>query len=167
MTTEPVKKGGRKYQFTEEQLKEAAETFVGVPMGYEHRGKPIGICEKAWYKDGKVWTEGIIYEPESEREKEIVKKIKSGELKGLSPSITFNRNPEPKSSKVVLHGSVEVIGRDGKGNLIVNYFIPKEEIIAKVGSIENLEKFKFTNGWLHDGSEEAKKKVEADYKKEC
>ncbi len=134
-------------------------------MCYEHRGKPIGMWEKAWFKDGKLWVEGIVYEPESEREKEIVKRIESGELKGLSPSFTFNRKPEPKPEKVVLHGSVEVIGKDENGHLVVEYFIPKEEIIAKVGSIENLEKFKFTDSWLHDSSEETKKKIEADYKK--
>lgn len=165
MTTDPVKKGNRTYQFTEEQLKEAAETFAGVPMGYEHRGKPFGVWEKAWYLDGKLWAEGIIFEPETEREREIIKRIESGELRGLSPSITFKRKPEPKPKKVVFHGSVEVIGKDQEGCPIVQYFIPKEEIIAKVGSIENFKKLTFDKAWLHDDSEEAKQEIEADYTK--
>lgn len=166
LTTDPVKKGNRTYQFTEEQLKELAETFVNVPMRCEHRGKPFGVWEKAWYLDGKLWAEGVIFEPETEREREIIRRIDNGELKGLSPSITFKREPEPKRKKVVFHGNVEVIGKDQEGRPIVRYFIPKEEIIAKVGSIENFKKLTFDKAWLHDGSEESKRDVEADYTKE-
>jgi hypothetical protein len=163
MTTDAVKKGNRTYQFTEEQIKEAIASFAGVPMGYQHRGKPIGVWDKAWYEDGKVWAEGVIFEPESEREKEIIKKIESGEVRGLSPSIILYRKPKPKPA--VLHGNIRIVGETENGKPVAKFFFSQEEIIAKFGSLENFNRSAgFMEVYFHDGSDEAKKKIEAKYK---
>lgn len=159
-TTDPVKKGDRTYVLTEEQLKKAAPTMVGKPLQYQHRGKPIGKIEKSWYEDGKVCVEAVIYEPENEKEKELVEKIERGEIRGLSPSFTFK--PPPK--KVVLHGSLEVVGKE-KDALIIRGIIPREEIIQKLGSTENIKNYVFTTFWIHNGSPEAKKKTERNFSK--
>lgn len=84
-----VKKGGRTYKLTEEELKKAAKTVVGNPILHEHRGRPIGKVEKAWYKDGKLYIEGVIYEPRNDMEEKIIEKIEKGDLTGLSPGFRF------------------------------------------------------------------------------
>ena len=164
-TTDPVKKGGRTYKLTEEQLKKATKTFVGKPILHEHRGRAIGKVEKAWYKDGKVYVEGVIYEPENQKEEEIIKRVEKGEISGLSPSFTF-KVPKPPPKKVILHGSLKIVEEKENGTLIVEGKIPEEEIVRKLGSIENLKNYSFTGSWIHDGSPESKKRIEREASKD-
>jgi len=158
-TTDPVKKGDKTYVLTEEVLKRAAPSFVGKPLQYGHRGRPVGRIEKCWYENGKLFTEAVVYEPENEQEKELIRKIEKGEIRGLSPSFTY----EPPPKKILLHGSLEVVGEKKNGTLVVRGIIPEEEIIRKLGSIENVKNYVFTQSWIHDGSPEAKEKVERDF----
>jgi hypothetical protein len=158
-TTDPVEVRGKILQLTEDQLKQLADSAVGKPIKYEHRGRPTGEIEKAWYDNGKLWVEAAIYEPENREEEEIVRKIESGELHAFSPGLAF----KPVPTKVVLHGTVEVVGKNKNDKPIVQFFIPAEEITSKIGSMGNVKKFTFTDTWLHDGSEKAKKKVEDEF----
>lgn len=161
-TTDPVKKGGRTYKITEEELKKAAKTVVGKPLLHAHRGKPIGKVEKAWCKDGKLYIESVIYQPRNDMEEKIIEKIEKGELKGLSPAFRF----KPLPTRGVLHGSMEVIEETEDGALIVEIRIPKEEIIRKLGSIENIQDYGFSKYWIHDGTPESKKRIECEVLKE-
>ena len=156
MTKGSVEKGGKTYEFTEAQLKGIADKLVGLPMLHEHRGRSLGKVEKAWYEEGKVYIEAILYEPENEKEEVIIRRVETGELTGLSPSLTLTEMPE----KVVLHGSLRVVDEKEDGTLIVEGRIPKEEIHQKLGSAEALRHYKITSTWIHDGSALSKKRIE-------
>lgn len=159
-TTDPVTKDGRTFQFTPEQLKEVANSFVEKPLTHKHRGRTIGKVNKCWYDNGKLHVSGVIFEPRNEDEKKAIEQLENGEVKGLSPSFSFK--PEQVSHKVVFHGNLEVIEEKKDGTLIVRGVIPKEELEKKIGSIKNLSKYTITKSWIHDGKQETKKKIETD-----
>ncbi len=160
-TVGPVKKGDKTYNITEEELKKAAASMIGKPIQRGHRGRPIGEVEKAWFENGKLLVKALVYEPENEEEEEFVRKIENGEIRGLSPSFTY----ENALPNVVLHGSLEIVGKKPDGTLIVKGVIPKEEIISKLGSMENLKNYAFTNSWIHDGTQKTKSKIEDEISK--
>lgn len=163
-TTGVVKKGGKAYLITEEELKKAAKTSVGKAILHKHRGKPIGKVERAWYEDGKLYIEGVIYEPQNEMEEQMIEKMEKGERIGISPAFLFEAH-RPPPPRVVLHGSLEVIGEED-GTLIVRTNMPKEEIIRKFGSIENIKNYVIGKLWIHDGSQESKKRIEHEFLEE-
>jgi hypothetical protein len=160
-TVGPIKKGDKTYNLTEEMLKKAALEMIGKPIQSGHRGRPIGEVEKAWYENGKLFIEAVVYEPENEEDEEFVQKIEKGEIRGLSPSFTY----EPVPTNVVLHGSLEIVKKKPDGTLVVRGKIPEEEIMRKLGSPENLKYYVFTDSWVHDGSQEAKSKIEDEFSK--
>lgn len=158
-TTDSVTKGDKTYKFTEEQLKKVAKSFLGKAFLHKHRGRPIGKIEESWFKEGKLYVKGVIYEPDNPEERIAVEKIERGEIRGFSPSFSYNVI-EPPLKKVVFHGTLEIVEEKEGGTLIFRGLMPKEEIEKKIGSIENLKKFKFTHLWIHDGTPESKKKIE-------
>ena len=164
-TTNEFEVRGKKWQFSEEELKIMAPKMIGKPFTIGHRGPRVGIIDEAWYENGEVRFRASIYEPRNDVEKDFIKKYDRGEIFGVSPGFTFPLQKQAPE-RVVLHGKTEVIGKsdDGKG-LLVRFEIPKEEIEEKMGSIKNLKNINFNRFWLHDGSEEAKRKVEDRNKK--
>jgi len=141
----------------EEVLKKWATKMVGKPMMYEHRGKPIGLVEEAWYKDGKLFFRAGLYEPKTKEQEEALESVRSGKVSGVSPSF-FYRSRVGKST-VVFHGSI-VNHWEKDGKFYVRALIPKDEIEKKIGSLENLKGIEFINSFLHDGSIESKERIE-------
>lgn len=88
-TLDSVKVRGFTYQMKEELLKQAAKTFAGHPLKYEHSGPPIGKVEKAWYEDGKLLASGVVFKPTNDKERAIVDALSKGDLKGLSMGFSF------------------------------------------------------------------------------
>lgn len=164
LTSNEFEVRGRKWKFTEEELKKYAPTMIGTPITASHRGSRIGVMDDAWYEDGKVKFRASLYEPRNDEEKEAIEQIMNGKASGVSPGFTYPiARPKPKGG--VFHGNIEVVGETEEGHLKVKIFIPKEEIEKKIGSVENLDKISLDRFWLHDGSDEAKKNIEEEYKK--
>jgi len=164
LTTNEFVVRGRKWKFSEEELKKYAPTMIGKPITVGHRGSRIGIMDDAWYEDGKVKFRASLYEPRNDEEKEAIEQIITGKKSGISTGFTYPIvRPKPKGG--VFHGKIEVLGKTEDGHLKVKFIIPKEEIEKKIGSVENLDKISIDRFWLHDGSDETKKNIEDKYKK--
>jgi len=164
LTTHEFEVRGRKWKFSEEELKRYAPTMIGKPVTVGHRGSIIGIMDDAWYEDGKVKFRASLYEPRNNEEKEAIEQIITGKATGVSPGFRYPIE-RPKIKGGVFHGKIEVVGKTEEGNLLLKINIPKEEIEKKLGSVNNLEKIRFDRLWLHDGSDETKKNIEDEYKK--
>lgn len=164
LSTNEFEVRGRKWKFSEEELKKYAPTMIGKPITAGHRGSRIGVMDDAWYEYGKVKFKASLYEPRNDEEKEAIKQIINGQASGVSTGFTYPIvRPKPKGG--VFHGKIEVIGKTEEGHLKVKFFIPKEEIEKKIGSVENLDKINLDGFWLHDGSDEARKSIEDENKK--
>jgi len=158
-TTDTIEVRGRRTRFTEEALRQAAETMIGTPISMGHRGVRIGFVEKAWYSDGRLQGIGAIFEPQNEVEREAVEQVRSGKVKGLSPAISYDLFG-PAKRRVVVHGSLKVVGENEDGSLIVEAVFTKEDM--RRAGIDDLKNIKLGRFWIHNGSEEAKKKIEED-----
>jgi len=157
-TTNPITVRGRTIQFTEQNLREAAKQAEGMPVGCDHRGPPIGEVERAWYDDGKLHVEGVVWEPISEEECRVVEALRSGKINGLSLEYWYEP-PKAPPPEVVLHGVIT--GKFKRsGEYFFKFAIPKEEIEKKLGSLDALSEFRPKRVFLHDGSETSKKRVE-------
>jgi hypothetical protein len=80
---------GHTYRLTEENLKEAAKSFEGHYLKYEHSGPPIGRIDKAWCENGKLLVSGVAFEARDDKGRAILESLKKGDLKWLSMGFSF------------------------------------------------------------------------------
>jgi len=93
-TLDSVTVRGNSYQLKEEVLKEAAKDYAGLPLKHEHTGPALGRIEKAWYENGKLMVNLVVFEPTDDGQRARVDKLldslKKGKGIGFSMGFSFN-----------------------------------------------------------------------------
>ena len=91
---------GYTYAAKEKVLMEAARTWAGQPLNYDHNGPSIGRIEHSWYEDGKLFVNAVVFEPTDDAQRTQVEKmldlIKSGKRWGFSMGFSFNSKSKSK-----------------------------------------------------------------------
>lgn len=88
-TMDPVTINGKKVSLTKAALRKAAKQAPNMPILVEHGGAPIGKVVKAWVEGERLIAKFELFEPETEKEKETVERMKSGDLRFLSMGFSY------------------------------------------------------------------------------